>query len=249
VSFALAAGLEIEEIRAPTPGDGLVLMGNEFAQRLIGNSGSSVLDGGGGADFMSGGAGSDTYYVDNAGDVVEETVSANFDTVYTSVSYALTASAHVEWLSTAASYDTAAINLTGSSLGQYLIGNQGANVLDGRGGADILLGYGGADSFAFTTAIGGSSSGNVDVIVDYQAGIDKILLDDAIFAGIGGPGALASGVFVTGSAAGDADDRLIYNSSTGQLFYDSNGSAAGGAVLFVTLQGAPTLTASDFQVI
>jgi hypothetical protein len=249
-SFTLAAGLEIEEISAPTPGDGLVLTGNEFAQKLIGNSGSSVLDGRGGADFMSGGTGSDTYYVDDAGDVVDETAtSASFDAVYTSVSYALTASARVEWLSTTASYDTAAINLTGSSSNQYLIGNEGANVLDGRAGADILLGYGGADSFAFTTSVGGSSSGNVDVIVDFQAGIDKILLDDAIFAGIGGPGALASGVFVTGSAAGDADDRLIYNSSTGQLFYDGNGSAAGGAFLFVTLQGAPTLTASDFQVI
>ncbi|HEV7659245.1 MAG TPA: Calx-beta domain-containing protein [Allosphingosinicella sp.] len=250
VSFVLDAGMEIEEIRAPAPREALVLTGNEFAQKLIGNSGSSVLDGGGGADFMNGGTGSDTYYVDDAGDVVEETVATNvsFDAVYTSVSYALTGFAHVEWMETTATYGTAAINLTGSVWSQYMIGNQGANVLDGRGGADILLGYGGADSFAFTTSIGGTT-GNIDVIVDYQAGIDKILLDDAIFAGIGGPGALAPGVFVTGTAAGDADDRLIYNSSTGQLFYDANGSAAGGAVHFATLQGAPTLTASDFQVI
>jgi hypothetical protein len=251
-NFALHAGMEVEEIRAPTLRNELVLIGNEFAQKLTGNNGSSVLDGGGGADVMNGALGSDTYFVDNVGDIVEETVATNvsFDAVYTTVSYSLTANAHVEWLSAFANYDTAAMNLTGSSSSQYLLGNQGANVLDGKGGADILIGYGGADSFAFTTSIGTNfGNGNLDVIVDFQAGIDKILLDDAIFAGIGGPGALAAGVFVTGTSAGDADDRLLYNSSTGQLFYDSNGSAAGGAIHFLTLQGAPALTASDFQVI
>jgi Ca2+-binding RTX toxin-like protein len=251
-NFALHAGMEVEEIRAPAKREELVLIGNEFAQKLTGNSGSSVLDGGGGADVMNGGTGSDTYFVDNVGDVVEETVATNvsFDAVYTTVSYALTASAHVEWLSAFANYDTAAMNLTGSSSSQYLLGNQGANVLDGKGGADILIGYGGADSFAFTTSIGSNfGNGNLDVIADFQAGVDKIQLDDAIFAGIGGPGALAAGVFVVGTSAGDADDRLIYNSGTGQLFYDANGSAAGGAIHFATLQGAPTLTASDFQVI
>ena len=74
-------------------------------------------------------------------------------------------------------------------------------------------------------------------------------MDDAIFTQIGGTGALNANAFVTGTAAGDGDDRIVYNSATGQLFYDADGSGAGAAVLFATLQGHPALAASDFQVI
>ena len=71
----------------------------------------------------------------------------------------------------------------------------------------------------------------------------------AVFTGIGPAGALNPGAFVVGTAAGDADDRIIYNSATGQLSFDADGSGAGAAVMFATLTGAPALAASDFQVI
>lgn len=112
-------------------------------------------------------------------------------------------------------------------------------------GRDLLAGFGGADSFRFSTALG---PGNVDAIADFVSGTDRIRLDDAVFAGVGGLGALAAGAFVTGTAAGDADDRIIYNGATGQLFFDADGSGAGAAVLFATLTGHPTLVASDFVI-
>ena len=87
-----------------------------------------------------------------------------------------------------------------------IFGNAGANVLDGKGGNDALVGCGGADFFAFTTALG---AGNVDTIVDFVAGTDKIGLDDAIFTGIGGT--LNANAFVIGAAAADIDDRIVYN--------------------------------------
>jgi serralysin len=100
--------------------------------------------------------------------------------------------------------------------------------------------------FAFTSALG---AGNVDVIFGFEHGVDKIALDDAIFTAIGGLGALNANAFVVGSAAADASDRVIYNSLTGQLFYDADGTGAGAAIQFATLSPGLTITASDFTVI
>jgi len=62
-------------------------------------------------------------------------------------------------------------------------------------------------------------------------------------------GALAAGAFVVGTAAQDADDRIVYNPTTGALFFDADGNGAGAAVQFAVLSGAPALAASDFTVI
>ena len=70
-----------------------------------------------------------------------------------------------------------------------------------------------------------------------------------MFTAIGGLGALNANAFFAGTAAHDADDRIIYNSATGQLFYDADGNGAGAAVLFATLQAGTVLAVSDFQVI
>jgi Ca2+-binding RTX toxin-like protein len=246
-SYALAPGVEVEWLSTidNNATTAINLTGNAFANYLIGNAGANVLDGGAGADLLYGLAGNDTYVVDNAGDLVTEHAGQGFDAVYATVSYALAAGQEVEWLSTADNAGTAAIDLTGNALGQILVGNAGANILDGGAGADTLIGGAGADNFRFATALGG---GNVDVVADFVSGTDKVALDDAIFTAIGAPGALAAGAFATGTAAGDADDRIVYNSTTGQLFYDADGNGGGGAILFATLTGAPTLAASDFVV-
>ena len=52
-----------------------------------------------------------------------------------------------------------------------------------------------------------------------------------------------------GAAAGDADDRLIYQATTGALFYDADGTGAGAQVRVATLGLNLALTAADFVVI
>ena len=157
----------------------------------------------------------------------------------------LNAGAQVEVVQTSNQTNTFAIDLFGNEFGQTIYGNAGANILDGKGGADVLQGFGGADGFTFTTELGG---GSVDRILDFEAGVDKILLDDAVFAGLA-PGALAAGAFRTGAAAADADDRIIYDSATGALLFDADGNGAGAAIQFATLTGAPPISAGDFAVI
>ena len=47
----------------------------------------------------------------------------------------------------------------------------------------------------------------------------------------------------------DANDRVVYNISTGNLYYDADGSGSGAAQLIATVQGAPAVAATDIMVI
>ena len=220
------------------------LIGNALDNELFGNDGFNILVGGGGADILHGRGGSDIYFVDDSGDVVVEHAGGGFDLVYTSVDHVL--SDHVERLAVNGYSTTFAVDLTGNGFANELIGNDGENVLDGGAGADLLRGNGGADIFAFTTALGG---GNIDQMLDFQVGLDHVALDDAIFSGLA-VGALDAGAFRMGTAAQDADDRIIYDSSTGAVYFDADGNGAGAAVQFATLpNNLATLTATDFIVI
>jgi Ca2+-binding RTX toxin-like protein len=246
LSHTLTNGNQIETLStvAHQGTTAINLGGSDYDNTLIGNYGANYINGNGGADTMIGLNGDDTYVADDVGDVVQEAAGGGNDVLFTFASHVLASGQEVEAISTAAQGGTAAINLTGNEFGQIIVGNAGVNVIDGKGGNDTLHGLDGADTFAFTTALG---AGNVDTVADFLAGTDKIGLDDAIFTAIGG--ALGAGAFVTGTAAADADDRIIYNSATGALFYDADGNGAGAAVQFATLSGLPVLTAGDFMVI
>ena len=51
------------------------------------------------------------------------------------------------------------------------------------------------------------------------------------------------------SSGHDADDRLVYDTSSGHLYYDADGSGAGAAQLVANLPAGSTLVASDIWVI
>ncbi|TPG13209.1 beta strand repeat-containing protein [Sphingomonas oligophenolica] len=247
VSYALPGSAEIEVLSVATQQgtDNLNLIGNGFSQAIIGNFGNNVLNGNGGIDTLIGLKGNDTYVVGNAASVVIENAGEGFDTVYASVSYSLANGQSIEVLSAQSQGGTEAINLTGNELAQAVIGNNGANVLNGGGGADALYGLGGDDTFAFTTALG---NGNVAAIADFGNGADKIALSSSIFGGMAS-GTLSASNFVIGAAATTAEQHIVYNQATGQLFYDADGSGAGAAVLFATVAPGTVITANMIAVV
>ena len=116
------------------------------------------------------------------------------------------------------------------------------NVLNGAGSSDTLTGFNGSDTFRFVNGLGAL---NVNTITDFNVADDTIQLAAGIFVGVTGA-TLAAGAFRIGA---DADDRIIYNSATGALIYNSNGNAANGATPFATLTAGLALTSSDFAVI
>jgi Ca2+-binding RTX toxin-like protein len=142
--------------------------------------------------------------------------------------------------------------LAGGGAWDVVSGGDGNDVVNGGRGHDVLYGGAGKDVFVFDSRLGVSSKlggSNVDTVKDFLSSDDAFHLDNAVFTALGGAGALKSGFFHVGAAAHDANDHIIYNHATGALFYDSNGSAAGGSVQFAVLSTHATVTAGDFVVI
>jgi hypothetical protein len=119
------------------------------------------------------------------------------------------------------------------------------DTLAGGAGKDTLSGAAGNDRFVLAH----SGSGNADLIQDFTPGRDEIALDSGFFDTLA-PGALAAGAFYKGTTAHDVDDRIVYNASTGKLYYDADGQGGSSAVLIATLAKSPdTLAAGDFIVL
>jgi Ca2+-binding RTX toxin-like protein len=139
INYALPANVETLVLQG---GADLQGFGNGLTNAIFGNSGNNLIDGGAGADIMSGGAGNDTYFVDNAGDVVVEGPNQGNDVVFASVNYALTPD--VETLLLQGNAD---LQSFGNALANTIFGNNGNNLIDGRSGADVMAGGGGNDTY------------------------------------------------------------------------------------------------------
>jgi len=139
--------------------------------------------------------------------------------------------------------------LGGNAAAQNLAGQAGADTLWGAGGADTLWGGTGNDAFVFREM----GSANADRVSDFASGQDKLQFEDAAFTAIGALGNFATSdarfwASSTG-AAHDASDRVLYNTTTGQLYYDADGNGGGAAQLIATLTNSPAIAATDIAVI
>ena len=135
--------------------------------------------------------------------------------------------------------------VVGASGAETLEGGVGNDYLAGGSGTDRLTGGTGLDVFAFDTA---ADAANVDRITDFNAADDTIWLENAVFRGLA-DGQLQAAAFQTGSRALDSSDRVIYDSATGSLYFDSDGTGAAAQVEFARLSTGLRLSAADFYVV
>ncbi|EEW24470.1 S8 family serine peptidase [Rhodobacter ferrooxidans] len=227
-----------------------IMTGNGANNVLGGGNGNDTLNGTTGADTLIGGLGDDVYTTDG-GDTLTEAAAAGTDSVFTSASLSLSANLENLTLTGAAAINgygnVLANSLTGNSGNNVLGGGDGNDTLNGAAGTDTLTGGTGADTFIFNTALGAT---NIDRITDFSVVDDTIRLENAIFTGLAN-GALAVSAFaanLTGLAT-DALDRIIYETDTGRLMFDADGSGAGAGVQFGVLTAGLALTNVDFFVV
>ena len=244
------------------------LTGSDFNDKLTGTNGINSLIGGDGKDTIIGLGGDDNLYGQDGddtfvgGDGADDfsggngTDTASYDTAAAGVIASFVVPAGNTGDAAGDTYSSIE-NLTGSAFGDTLTGNNGINVIIGGAGSDTLVGRlgndaltGGAgkDQFLFDTAVGAT---NVDTITDFVFVDDTIRLENAIFNAIVGTGTLTAAQFTANAAgvAGDLDDRIIYETDTGNLFYDTNGNAAGGSTLFAIVGAGLGITNADFLIV
>ena len=197
-----------------------VISGNGAANTLTGGAGNDSLDGGAGNDTMIGGTGNDVYVVDSVGDVVTENVSQGTDTVLSSVS--LTLGSNVENLTLTGS---GAINGTGNSLANVIVGNGGSNTLNGGSGADVLTGGAGDDTYVVD---------NAGDVVNEVVGAGTDLVQSSVTRTLG---ISVENLSLTGSSAingtGNAFDNVLVGNTASNALTGGAGNdvldGAGGA--------------------
>jgi Ca2+-binding RTX toxin-like protein len=228
-----------------------ILNGNGGNDIIEGGLGADKINGNAGADTMQGGPGNDIYFVDNAGDKVIELAGEGTDIVNSDISFTLSDNVENLVLRTSAATDGTgnALNnrLEGNSAGNSLSGLDGNDTILGKGGNDLLTGGAGADNFLFDTAPNAVT--NMDRITDFAHGVDHIQLENAVFTALPTTGTLSAAAFQLGSAATEADDRIIYNAGTGALFYDPDGNGAAAQVQFASVSVGTNLTNADVVIV
>jgi serralysin len=249
VSFTLPANVEVLFL---VEGAGNINgTGNALGNALIGNSGANVL---------TGGAGDDVYGVNGNIDTVIELPGNGYDEVYSSADYSMTPNVETLFLVGTAingignatnnaiiGDDQNNILQTGDGTFEFINGGNGNDVLIGGHGHDELFGGTGNDMFRFNELAdvynGASNVG--DLIIDFTLGQDKI----QIYAKNFGLSVVADGGnFFSGTVPTShlATPTLLYNTASGNLFYDADGTGAGGLVLLAHLANVASIHASDF---
>jgi len=156
------------------------------------------------------------------------------------------------------------LTFEGNGNTQTFIGTTQDDRFISNGGHDTLTGGSGSDTFAFgkiwTQTVTGDddeeqwyenvgvdlTNADTDTITDFGSGVDKIELNTDQFASLVG---FNAGNLVVGSGPLDADDYLVFNTSTNTLQYYADGNGGSTAVDIAVLTGVTSITAADIVVV
>jgi len=233
VSFTLPPNVEVLIL---TGSDNISGGGNARDNRIVGNSGNNTLAGGAGNDTLEGGLGDDWYVLSDYQDTIVD--SGGVDTIRSPLDIVMPLG-----IENAELVGIADATILGNGAANKLVGNLGDNVLDGGLGADTLTGGAGSDQFIITKNRAGES---LDVITDFEIGIDLLVVDLASFGvnvkalGLPSSGNVSIGSFLKGAGAKalDADDYFILDTARGVLMFDADGSGSGLAIDLVKFVGS-----------
>lgn len=215
IDYTLPANVETLRLL----GEGLTGTGNDLDNRMVGTAGEDRFYGMDGNDKIQGLGGSDWMWGGNG----EDNLSGDDGD---------------DHLFGEAGNDT----LLGGNGNDYLSGGDGNDILEGGAGSDVMTGGAGADEFRYRSDH--ISPDAVDVITDFQRGVDVIGLR-AIDANINTKADDAFKFVGTSAFSGKAGE-LRYEVSNGaaHVYGDVNGD--GIADFTIVLNGVRTLGAEDF---
>jgi VCBS repeat-containing protein len=134
-------------------------------------------------------------------------------------------------------------SLSGWDKADAIVGGDGDDRIAGLGGADTLTGGAGRDHFIYR----GASEGG-DAITDFTPGQDKIEVSASGFSGGLSAGASVTLVSQANPIATGSSGAFLYDTGTGDLFWDRDGGGAAPSELIARLAGAPSITAGDIIV-
>ena len=193
-----------------------VVAGGTGDDVIFGGKGNDLVDGGDGNDLISGdrgndtvlgGSGSDTVYGGQGNDVVGGGDGND--------------------------------SLFGGKDNDTVDGGSGNDFISGDRGSDVLTGGAGSDTFYFFSS--GGEYG-VDTITDFTPGEDKIRLKQGgVFAGLGSTFEASEFVVVAGfnerSPASGTTNKLVYDPTSGALYFNGSNGVLTVAQLQPNLQG------------
>lgn len=148
-----------------------------------------------------------------------------------------------------------AIDVTGGMGADTIRGGGGMDRISGGGGGrDLLIGGGGHDAFIFDKAAGSAGADVIDDFTNWRRNNDRFEIDSDAWGGVS-DGWLAESQFKTVAASNiykgiDADDRVIYDQTRGDVYFDRDGSGkAYGMIKLAEVDDGTVLTHADFLII
>lgn len=162
--------------------------------------------------------------------------------------------------------DSADDRIVGTRSANHLGGGGGNDTLNGGGGNDLISGGAGSDvltggSGVDTFGLGGDLGKSIDRVTDFKSSIgEKVILNAYVFEALDvwpkkpvdpdarDSGPLAASNFRLGKSAKDADDRLVYDKTTGALFYNADGNGAWEAIQYAQFKAGTALSADCFLI-